>query len=165
MTNMKDELFLAWAAGFFDGEGCVMVEASKSERSRHGYRTSLHANVTQTSLPCLVLFMERFGGAIQTSENRTPNGRRWAVQHRWLVRNEEAVVFLQAILPYLVVKKTQAEAALTYPMRSPDGRKYGNSSNPIPEDVMAARMALRSMLQDIRASMKTLAKPAEVKNG
>jgi hypothetical protein len=109
--------------------------------------------------------MERFGGSIQTSENRTPNGRRWAVQHRWLVRNEEAAAFLQAILPYLVVKKTQAEAALTYPMRSSDGRKYGNLSNPIPEDVMAARMALRSMLQNIRSGMKTLAKPAKENHG
>jgi hypothetical protein len=160
---MKDEIFLAWAAGFFDGEGCVMVEVSKEKRCKHGYRTSLHANVTQTSLPCLHLFLERFGGSIQSTENRTPNGRRWAVQHRWLVRNENAIEFLKAILPYLVVKKTQVETALSYPMRSPDGRKYGNASNPIPDDVMAARMSIRNMLQDIRASMKTMAKPPKEK--
>jgi hypothetical protein len=157
-----DSLFLAWAAGFFDGEGCVMVEMSKEKACLHGYRTSLHTTVTQTSLPCLQLFLERFGGSISTSENRTPNGRRWAVQHRWVARNETALEFLQAIEPYVVVKKEQVQAALKYPMRSPDGRKYGNSSNPIPDQVMQARMALRKMLQDIRASMKTLAKPAKV---
>lgn len=159
---MTDELFLAWAAGFFDGEGCVMVEMSKGEGCLHGYRTCLHTTVTQTSLPCLQLFLERFGGSIITSENRTPNGRRWAVQHRWVARNETALAFLQAVEPFVVVKKEQVQAALKYPLRSPDGRKYGNTSNPIPDSVMQARMSLRKLLQDIRAGMKTPAKPAKV---
>ncbi len=159
---MKDQLFLAWAAGFFDGEGCVMVEISKEKGCLHGYRTSLHTTVTQTSLPCLQLFLEKFGGSISTSQNRTPNGRRWAVQHRWVARNETSLAFLKAIEPFVVVKKEQVQAALKYPMRSSDGRKYGNASNPIPDDVMQARVALRTMLQNIRSSMKTLANPAKV---
>jgi len=159
---MEDQLFLAWAAGFFDGEGCVMVEISKEKGCLHGYRTSLHTTVTQTSLPCLQLFLEKFGGSISTSQNRTPNGRRWAVQHRWVARNETSLAFLKAIEPFVVVKKEQVQAALKYPMRSPDGRKYGNASNPIPDDVMQARVALRTMLQNIRSSMKTLANPAKV---
>lgn len=155
---MDDKLFLAWAAGFFDGEGSIIVEMSKEAKCKHGFRTSLHATVTQTSLPCLQLFLERFGGSIITSENRTPQGRRWAVQHRWVVRNEAALEAIEALLPYLVVKKTQAEAALKYPMYSEDGRKYGNKSNPIPDDVMQARLSIRKLLQDIRADMKVLAK-------
>ena len=58
--------------------------------------------------------------------------------------------------------KEQVQAALKYPMKSLDGRKYGNASNPIPEEVMQARVSLRKLLQDIRASMKTPAKPAKV---
>ena len=159
---MGDETFLAWSAGFFDGEGCVMVELSKEKNCRHGFRTSLHATVTQTSLPCLRLFLEAFGGSITTSESRTPQGRRWAVQHRWIVRNEEAVEFLQKVKPYLVVKKEQAEIALTYPLKASNGKKYGNKSNPIPQEVMEARLAVRKMLQNIRANMKVMAKPAKV---
>lgn len=152
---MATDTFLAWAAGFFDGEGCVLVELSKEKACRHGCRTSLHATVTQTSLPCLQLFMEQFGGGIATARAKTPNGRRWAVQYRWSVRNEDAAAFLKAIEPYTVVKKEQIAAALKYPMRAPNGRKYGSPSNPIPDDVHAARLALRTLLQDIRASMKT----------
>lgn len=157
---MQDQLFLAWAAGFFDGEGCVLVEMSKEKGCRHGVRTSLHATVTQTSLPCLQLLLERFGGGIATAEHKTPTGRRWAVQYRWSVRNENALSFLNEILPYVVVKKEQVQAALTYPLRDADGKKYGGPSRPIPDEVMHARLALRSMLQDIRASMKTEANPA-----
>lgn len=159
---MASELFLAWAAGFFDGEGCVMVELSKEKRCRHGFRTSLHVTVTQTSLPCLQLFLENFGGQISTSEARTPNGRRWAVQHRWVTRNEDAAAFLRQVQPYLVVKKEQAQVALSYPLQSANGKKYGNKSNPIPEEVMAARLAVRQMLKNIRADMKVMAKPAKV---
>lgn len=163
MTDHR--LFLAWAAGFFDGEGCVMVEMSKEARCKHGFRTSLHTTVTQTSLPCLQRFLEVFGGSISTTDTRTPNGRRWAVQHRWIARNEEALAFLDAIAPYVVVKKEQVEAALKYPMFSPDGRKYGRKDNPIPDDVMSARVELRSVLQRIRASMKVMAKPRELEHG
>ena len=160
-----NDLFLAWAAGFFDGEGSVIVEMSKEKKCKHGFRTSLHATVTQTSLPCLQLYLERFGGSIHTSENRTPNGRRWAVQHRWVVRNQEALDFLAAIEPFVVVKKEQVQAALKYPMYSADGKKYGNAKNPIPDDVMQARLDLRKLLQTIRASMKTMAKPPEAHHG
>lgn len=159
---MDDKLFLAWTAGFFDGEGSVIVEMSKEKKCLHGFRTSLHANVTQTSLPCLQLLLEKFGGGITTTEHKTPSGRRWAVQYRWSVRNEAALQFLRAIEPYVVVKKEQVQAALKYPMYSPDGRKYGNSSNPMPDDVMQARLALRQCLKDIRAGMKTMAKPARI---
>ena len=155
-----DQLFLAWAAGFFDGEGCVMVELSKEKRCLHGFRTSLHTTVTQTSLPCLELFLHRFGGAITTSENRTPNGRRWAVQYRWIVRNEQALIFLQAILPYTVVKKEQVVVALSYPLLTERGKRYGSQANPIPESVMQERLEIRQKLQSIRSSMKIPAKPA-----
>lgn len=155
-----DQLFLAWAAGFFDGEGSVLVELSKEKQCLHGFRTSLHANVTQTSLPCLELFLNRFGGSIITSENRTPNGRRWSVQYRWVVRNEQALDFLAAIYQYTVVKKEQIEVALAYPLKNNSGKKYGNKSNPIPAEVMQTRLAIRTMLQNIRASMKTPAQEA-----
>ena len=138
------------------------MEMSKEKACRHGFRASLHANVTQTSLPCLQLFLERFGGGITTAEHKTPSGRRWAVQHRWTVRNEAALQFLQTIEPYVVVKKEQVSAALKYPMYGPNGKKYGNVNNPIPDEVMQARLALRQFLKDIRASMKTMAKPAKV---
>ena len=161
---MTDDLFLAWAAGFFDGEGCVIIEISKEKRCRHGFRTALHVHVTQTSIPCLEKFLSRFGGRLTTSEHTTPNGRRWAVQYRWGAKNEEAASFLRLIYPYTVVKKSQIEVALKYPLTSPDGRKYGNTTNPIPDDIQQFRVNLCHELRAIRSSMKTMAKPWEPAN-
>ena len=160
---MTTKLFLAWAAGFFDGEGCVIVEISKEKKCRHGFRTYLHATVTQTSLPCLELYLKEFGGSIKTSDCRTPNGRRWAVQYTWVVRNENAANFLRAIQPYTIVKREQVNVALRYPLTAPNGKKYGRASNPIPDDVQDYRVAIAHELRDIRASMKTAAKPAKEK--
>lgn len=161
---MEDQLFLAWAAGFFDGEGCVIVEISKEKKCRHGFRTSLHATVTQTSLPCLELYLKKFGGSIKTSEYRTPNGRRWSVQYVWIVRNENAINFLRAIQPYTVVKREQINVALQYPLTAPNGRKYGSASNPIPDEVQERRVAIAHELRHIRADMKTEAKPVKEKS-
>jgi len=135
-----------------------MVEKSKEINCKHGFRTSLHATVTQTSKPCLELFLARFGGSITTTETRGETARRWSVQYRWITRNEEALVFLAAIEPYVVVKKAQVAAALMYPLRNEHGKMYGRPGNPIPESVMQARLTLRQLLQDIRQSMKTPAK-------
>jgi hypothetical protein len=158
---MSEELFLAWVAGFFDGEGCVIVEHSKSPDSTRGWRTSLHATLTQTSLPCLELVQSKLGGTIKVSDNRTADTRRWAVQYTWSVRNQNAIEFLRKILPYSIVKKEQIELAVTYPMFDSRGKKYGNIGNPIPEDVWQKRVEIKDRLRSIRASMKT---PARVRS-
>ena len=152
-----DTLRLAWAAGFFDGEGSVIVELSKSPASRSGMRTSLHATVTQTSTPCLDIFVELFGGNVKTFQHTCPNSSRWAVQYTWVVRNEKALAFLRAIQPYCVVKASQVDAALAYPLFDAAGKKYGNPGRPIPTDVWEQRLKLRSTLQELRAGMKTKA--------
>ena len=155
---MSNELFLAWVSGFFDGEGSVIVEYSKSPECNYGWRTSLHATLTQTSLPCLELVQSNLGGTIKTSDNRTADTRRWAVQYTWSVRNQKALEFLQKIEPYSVVKKEQINLALTYPMFDSRGKKYGSVSNPIPAEVWQKRLDIRIGLKDIRASMKTAAR-------
>ena len=154
----SDQLLHAWVAGFFDGEGCVMVEYSRSKKSIHGWRTALHATLTQSSTPCLELVQSAFGGSVKTSDVRAAHARRWSVQYTWVVRNEAALTFLRVIAPYTVVKNSQIQLALEYPMFDAEGRKYGGIANPIPEAIWAKRLAIRDGLRDIRAAAKTPAK-------
>jgi hypothetical protein len=150
---MKTPVFLAWCAGFFDGEGCVLVEMSKSPRSIGGQRFRLHATVTQTSLPCLHKFQEEFGGSIVTSEYTTPRGRRWSVQYRWSVRDADAIAFLSAIHPYTVVKHDEISVAIQYPLNS--------RHNKLDEGVFEKRFDIRGKLQELKESRKTPAKVRE----
>lgn len=73
----------------------------------------------------------------------------------WRVRSKDAIAFLEAIAPYVVVKKEQVELALQYPLTSADGRKYAGPYNPLPDEVHNRRMEIGQKLRDIRASMKT----------
>jgi hypothetical protein len=157
---MSDELFLAWVAGFFDGEGSVIVEYSKSAKSARGWRTRLLATVTQTSTPCLELIQSKLGGTVKVSDHRTAETRRWAVQYVLAYSNQEAYDFLKAISPYVVVKKEQVDLALKYPLYDARGKKYGNKGNPLPEKVWQHRLSIRDGLRNIRAGMKT---PARVR--
>ena len=149
---MKTPTFLAWAAGFFDGEGCVLVEMSKSPRSKGGQRFRLHATVTQTSLPCLEKYLAAFGGSIVTNEYTTPNGRRWSVQYRWSVRDAEALAFLAAIHPYTVVKYDEVTVALNYPLNE--------RQNKLADGVFMQRLDIRAQLKALKESRKI---PAKVK--
>jgi len=78
-----------------------------------------------------------------------------SVCYVWRVRSKDAIVFLEAITPYVVVKKEQVELALQYPLTAADGRKYAGSHNPLPDEVHNRRMEIGQKLRDIRASMKT----------
>ena len=148
-------LFLAWAAGFFDGEGSVFVEIAKNKNTRRGVRNLLTASVTQTSTPCLNLFKEYFGGSIATITESRRQHMNNSVCYMWRVRSKDALTFLEAIAPYVVVKKEQVELALQYPLTSADGRKYAGHHNPLPDEVHNWRMEIGQKLRDIRASMKT----------
>jgi len=61
------------------------------------------------------------------------------------------------------VKREQIDVALDYPLSAPNGKKYGNVSNPIPDDVQDYRVAIAYKLRGIRSSMKVPAAPAKEK--
>lgn len=152
---LTDLNFIVWAAGFFDGEGSVFVEISKNKNTRRRVRNLLTASVTQTSTPCLNLFKQCFGGNITPITKSRRKHMNNSVCFVWRVRSKDAIAFLEAIAPYVVVKKEQVELALQYPLTSADGRKYAGPYNPLPDEVHNRRMEIGQKLRDIRASMKT----------
>lgn len=152
---LTDLNFIVWAAGFFDGEGSVFVEISKNKNTRRRVRNLLTASVTQTSTPCLNLFKQCFGGNITPITKSRRSHMNNSVCFVWRVRSKDAIAFLEAIAPYVVVKKEQVELALQYPLTSADGRKYAGPYNPLPDEVHNRRMEIGQKLRDIRASMKT----------
>lgn len=98
---------LAWAAGFFDGEGWVMVTRKRSgDRMRFG----LQVAVGQTSLEPLEKFQVWFGGRIHRLVDRPRSHPVW----QWRVGSWMARAVLQQLLPFLVVKRAEAETAIRF---------------------------------------------------
>lgn len=87
---------LAWAAGFFEGEGSVRV----SRPAARNWGT-LNVDVPNTDESVVRFFEQRWGGSVK---HQPQGGRRRAVW-RWRLAARQAVPFLEAIRPYLVSVK------------------------------------------------------------
>jgi len=150
---MDDQLFLAWAAGFFDGEGCVLVSERKSG-AHYASSFQLFTTVTQQDPTALYALKSRFGGNVTPDKTATKGYNRklgaflcW----RWKASSIEAFRFLQAVEPHVRVKKEQVNIALQWP--DPD-KQYRGTYNAIPEGTRSIREALMYALRGARQRHK-----------
>jgi len=113
---MQKDMIVAYAAGFFDGEGCVNCSANKSGSP------FVRIMVANTNIEVLELFKSYWGGDIQKSSRSKDH---WKQAYNWRLANSDASTFLREILPFLVIKKDQASAAIQFnDMRPGKGAKW-----------------------------------------
>jgi hypothetical protein len=96
----------AYAAGLFDGEGCVYVNVNK--RSRH-YAPTASIGMSDRALPVLTAMAEAHGGKVRRFR---PATKKWAAAYVWRVDGRTAANFLRLVLPHLEVKAEQARLAI-----------------------------------------------------
>jgi hypothetical protein len=105
---------LAYLAGFFDGEGCIHISATKPERGTKGWspRYTLTVSASNTRPIALELLRTRFGGCYKQHNNHRFIGRKpcWS----WSCSSRQAEKALKAMLPYMKIKRVEAELALEY---------------------------------------------------
>ena len=99
----------AWAAGFFDGEGCVQLY----KRIRHDDWVDWQLMVTavNTDIRPLVRMKALFGGSIQPMQ-KAGNKHGYLPSWAWMPSHAKAAKSLEMMLPWLTVKREQAELAL-----------------------------------------------------
>ena len=100
------DLNLAYLAGLVDGEGSISI---KHNKVTNVYSATISVGMTQTE--GLHLLVEMFGGKIR--EDFTSN--RKSTMYRWQLTSKADVSrVLEALLPYLRVKKDIAVKVLTF---------------------------------------------------
>lgn len=118
---MVKETDIAYAAGFFDGEGCISI----------GKNGSVDARIVNTSKKALLYLQSLFGGSIT---DRTQKANK--TQYAYSFYGDEAIEFLKVLKPFLIEKVPQVDTIIEYyelrkdikPIRIP-GRK-GAFANP-----------------------------------
>lgn len=98
-----------FAAGFFDGEGSVII----TRQLNPGYNPShnVRVHITQRRGAILEYFVEKWGGGLYETK-RASTGRtyiEWVLSKRELVRE-----FLSAIRPFSFVKRDEIVSALDF---------------------------------------------------
>lgn len=105
----------AYAAGLFDGEGCVqIVRTPAHKRVRHKEAgLGLTANVVNTDRPVLEWLQERWGGNLQRKVI-SPGTLTRVRPDYWILHGKRAGYFLTCIQPYSKIKLRQIEAVLLF---------------------------------------------------
>ena len=136
---------LAYLAGFIDGEGTVTVTHA---RQRLAHCVSPVLVVCNTYLPVMEHLRGRFGGTISKREVKKAHHRHVYILY-WSSRR--AVQLMEAVLPYLIIKRRHAElvielSKLRFEYRQrPDGKRV----RMVPDETLAAREPLVAELIQI----------------
>lgn len=106
---------LAYMAGIIDGEGSICVYSFfASPHQRNGKRYLRHStmlSVSNTSTALMDWIVERFGSKMRTVKRTRQD---WKQAYHWQVGYARAAEILQAVLPYLVIKRRQAELLIEF---------------------------------------------------
>ena len=100
---------LAYCAGLFDGEGCIHISKQYLKKQPPAYY-NLRVTITNTNQYVLEWFHFSFSGNLYLQKPKENRQRAW----RWQIADRQAEEFLRAILPYLIIKKAEAELALKF---------------------------------------------------
>lgn len=101
---MPDSHDLAWAAGFFDGEGCFTASAKVRYQTSEGPKSRRYLNLTvaQKYDPLLVRLREMFGaGGIYAQKERPTS----SAGFKWACNGREAFHVANLLWPYLGERK------------------------------------------------------------
>lgn len=108
---MSDPITLAYIAGIIDADGCVLVVRTKAyacqQRTTPGYHAKVQVRMVEDA--AIDVIVETFGGHSWRARPSAPRGRPLRC---WAVSDAAAQRVLEALLPYLRVKREQAENAL-----------------------------------------------------
>ncbi len=99
----------AWAAGFVDGEGCFHLQKIWP-RPKVGDNWKPRIEVAQTDERPILKLQTMFGGRVLKLKRRANRRQVW----RWDLCGVPVEKALRRLIPYLVVKKEQAEIVLEY---------------------------------------------------
>ena len=108
---------LAYTAGIIDGEGCIGIYLH-GEGKYNNYRLSVQMTSKDEWLPMWLKFA--YGGFVCKRESKRANQ---SACWNWGIHAKQAGEFLRLILPYLRLRRQQAEIAIKFQSRrQPFGR-------------------------------------------
>lgn len=146
----KTPTLVAYCAGFFDGEGTIGFPGPV-------YQHSILLGVCQRVLEPIELFQGLFGGSIYIPVGRlegttqSSNGHtfpRGDVTYKWQITGlANGIEILNDFIPYLTVKRQQAQLALEWCSQAPGGN--GSTVN----------YDLRKRREEIITTIKSLKRP------
>lgn len=141
---------LGYAAGFIDGDGCISIYLrTKSSSLVPLFNVQLMANGVDERP--LVRLQSLFGGVIHLKARNGPLGRRPI--YCWVIQGKEAVESISILLPFLVLKREQAELAIKADALVREQRELLGFTN---KDWKGYEQEVKELREDLRERMRVL---------
>lgn len=147
----------AYAAGLIDGEGCIRIEKRKARNNRSD-NYFLSICLYQKDGRMVDWLFGNFGGkvysVIMPPGKINENG---GTIYQWRILNRKALEFLKKILPFLTVKKSQAEIGIRFGWKLKDrtGRRNGMGRvEKLTDNELKEKEELKQMLHIIKKQYK-----------
>lgn len=115
--SMSKDILYSYMAGFVDADGSISI-ASVSKKKRF----TAKLNVSNCKEEIIKLFKDEFGGKIRV---RNWENKRWRPCFWWDITHKRATAALKELLPYLKIKKKQAELAIKMDFLHDEMKKHG----------------------------------------
>ena len=108
------ETELAWMAGFFDGEGSIMLGAYLQDNGNHHFKRRIC--VVNTNTEVLKVFQRCFGGSIHRRRclEKREDFKNSKPTYEWALHSKDSAYFIGEMIPYLKLKKCQADLFMDY---------------------------------------------------
>ncbi len=110
VSVMADDTELAYCAGIIDGEGSISITL-RGGRGRWRPMHSLVCSVAMTSSEAIGLLENMFGGMVRVAMAKSQKHKN---QWIWSISADRAEACLSKILPFLRVKRRQADLGLDF---------------------------------------------------
>jgi len=162
--SQQDAIYFA---GFFDGEGSIIIYGRKSYPSTKGKTLphNLRITVSNTNQQVMLWIHKTFGGQLQFTKSSLRAGSNRAAAWKWIASCAHAGHILKAIAPFLKVKSDEAEIALEFQERTSNQlhntHKGVRGAAAVSLEEVAIRDALAQRLRDLRQAKKHYVKPSD----
>ena len=144
-TSQVSEIDWARLAAFLDGEGTIFIQ-----RNSHSRGHVLTVIVANTDTRLIRWLQDTFSGYVYFSHSRSQRSYNSNnICYSWRVLEERAELVLVKILPYLILKKEQAEVGLAYRAL----KKTGVQGRKITDEVQQSREAMRDKIIALNRSI------------
>jgi hypothetical protein len=95
---------IAWAAGLFEGEGSIILEARKIERHHTRQYKTVRLSLNSTDKDVVAHFHEMLGGTMRLQPQKPPRKDQW----KWVLYGyEPAKALFMRFEPWLGMRRTQ----------------------------------------------------------
>ena len=140
----------AYVAGLIDADGCIQAPylSRKTKNRPRSHRIEIH--IIQRDLEIIEFLYEKFQGSVNLVSTKREDGRRH-YYFRFMITGPRCADILKGTLPYLKLKKEQAELGIALQnIILPKG-----NSKPLSQDVFERRTSFAEKIKSLNSPVET----------